>query len=478
MSTYTRRDWMKASAVALGGAAVGRASRATPLPVTWDPVAAVDSIAADSVAAANVAATTPDSLPALAPPTSAPGQARRRSLATPVDGDRPNRVDTPNGSALTGRQADDGAWVYHLTAEEVEHAFAPGLTATCWGYNGQVHGPTLEAVEGDRVRIYVTNRLGVATTVHWHGVFLPSGMDGVGGLSQAPIAPGETFLYEFPITQSGTFMYHSHHDEMTQIALGLTGMFVVHPRRGPDVDRDVAFMLHEWLVEPGTSRPDPNAMSDFNVLTMNACAFPGTDPIVVGHNDRVRFRFGNLSPMDHHPIHLHGHYWTIVGTDGGAIPAAGQWPETTVLVPTGSTRTVEWTADALGDWAMHCHMTHHVMNQMGHGTPNMVGVDARALDRSVQPLAPGYMAMGENGMDEHGSHVEQGHMPVPENSIPMVGAAGPFGYITMGGMYTNVKVRPKPVDVTADPGWYDHPAGTVARAVSAEQAARDGVRLT
>ncbi len=471
MSTFSRRDWMKASAVALGGAALGRTSRATRLPATWDPTAAADSLAADSVAAANVAKASPGAARAASPLS-------RRSLATPVDGDRPSRVHTPNGSAITGRRAGDGAWVYHLTAEEVEHEFAPGLTATCWGYNGQVHGPTFEAVEGDRVRVYVTNRLPVATTVHWHGFFLPSGMDGVGGLSQAPIPPGETFLYEFPIAQNGTFMYHSHHDEMTQIALGLTGMFVVHKRGRDDVDRDVAIMLHEWLVEPGTSRPDPNAMTDFNVLTMNGRAFPGTDPIVVGHNEKVRFRFGNLSPMDHHPIHLHGHYWKITATDGGPIPAAGQWPETTVLVPVGSTRTVEWTADALGDWAMHCHMTHHVMNQMGHEFPNMVGVDARALDRQVQPVAPGYMTMGQAGGDDMGAHVEMGHMPVPENSIPMVGAAGPFGYITMGGMYTNVKVRPKPVDVDQDPGWYDHPEGTVARAVSAERAARDGVQIS
>lgn len=72
----------------------------------------------------------------------------------------------------------------HLIAEEVEHEFAPGLKALCWGYNGQVHGPTIEAVEGDRVRIYVNNRLPAPTTVHWHGLIIPSGMDGVGGLSQ------------------------------------------------------------------------------------------------------------------------------------------------------------------------------------------------------------------------------------------------------------------------------------------------------
>ncbi|MEM6645430.1 MAG: copper oxidase, partial [Bacteroidota bacterium] len=265
-------------------------------------------------------------------------------MDTPHVGARPARVTTPNGSALTGQQAADGAWVYHLTAGEVDHAFAPGLTATCWGYNGQVHGPTLEAVEGDTVRIYVTNRLPVATTVHWHGFFLPSGMDGVGGLSQPVIQPGETFVYTFPLRQHGTFMYHAHHDEMTQIALGMTGLFVVHSKEPEPVDRDIAIMLHEWLIRPGTSRPDPNAMADFNVLTMNARAFPGTDPIVVGHMDKVRIRFGNLSPMDHHPIHLHGHYFHVVATDGGTVPSSARWPETTVLVPVGATRTIEFVA--------------------------------------------------------------------------------------------------------------------------------------
>ena len=104
--------------------------------------------------------------------------------------------------------------------------------AKCWGYNGWVHGPTIEAVEGDRVRIYVTNRLPEPTTVHWHGLLLPNGMDGVGGLTQQVIQPGETFKYEFVLRQHGTFMYHPHHDEMTQMALGMMGLFIIHPARG------------------------------------------------------------------------------------------------------------------------------------------------------------------------------------------------------------------------------------------------------
>ena len=381
-------------------------------------------------------------------------------------------VVVPNGSKLPWKLVD-GVKVFHLVAEEVEHTFAEGLKARCWGYNGRVHGPVIEAVEGDRVRIYVTNRLEAATTVHWHGLFIPSGMDGVGGLNQRAIRTGETFRYEFTLKQHGTFMYHSHHDEMTQMAMGMVGMIVIHPRKrvGPKVDRDFAIMLHEWKIEPGAERPDPNEMTDFNVLTMNAAVFPATEPLVVQRNQRVRLRFGNLSAMDHHPIHLHGYAFNVTETDGGRIPPAGQWPETTVLVPTGSTRTVEFVADAPGDWAMHCHMTHHVMNQMGHDFTNMIGVDPRGLDAKVRKVIPGYMTMGQTGMD---MSAHAGHMKMPDNSIPMLGGKGPFDEITMGGMFTILKVRDR-LSGYADPGWYQPPAGTLATNAAASDLSRDGI---
>jgi manganese oxidase len=383
-------------------------------------------------------------------------------------------VVTPNGVALPYKIVD-GAKVFHLTAEEVDHEFAPGLKAKCWGYNGRVHGPTIEAVEGDRVRIYVTNKLAAPTTVHWHGVFLPNGMDGVGGLSQAVIKPKETFKYEFTLRQHGTFMYHSHHDEMTQMALGLMGMIVIHPRKpNPDykVQRDFAMLLSEWDIPAGAARPNPNSMSDFNVLTINAKAFPGTAPLVVKKGDRVRFRFGNLSAMDHHPIHLHGHFFKLVATDGGPIPISAQVPETTVLVPVGSTRDVELVADAPGDWAMHCHMTHHVMNQMGHGFPNTTGIKTADVDKSVRKLVPGYMTMGQDGMGD----MADMKMGVPKNSIPMSGGTGPFGTITMGGMFTILKVRESLTSYDADPGWYKNPAGTVAGVASAADLTKDGIK--
>ena len=369
-------------------------------------------------------------------------------------------VVTLNGSTLPYKMKN-GVKEFHLVAEPVEREFAPGMSVKCWGYNGQTPGPTIEAVEGDRVRILVTNKLPEHTTIHWHGIFLPNGMDGVGGLNQPHIRPGETYVYEFTLRQQGTFMYHPHADEMLQLAVGMMGIFIIHPKNEPKpkVDRDFAIMLHEWAIHPGTYRPDPAVMLDFNIFTFNGKVFPAIDHLVVRTGDRVRLRFGNLS-MDEHPIHIHGHAFKVTATDGGRIPTAGQWPETTVAVPVGATRDVEFIADAPGDWALHCHKSHHTMNAMGHNLPNTLGVDQGDLENRIRRLIPGYMAMGETGMAEMQSM--SGHMAGPQNTLPMMMGKGPFGNIEMGGMFTVVKVRDRLASYNKDPGWYKHPPGTVA----------------
>jgi FtsP/CotA-like multicopper oxidase with cupredoxin domain len=379
---------------------------------------------------------------------------------------------TPNGKTLPWKLVD-GVKVFHLIAEEFEHEFAPGLKARCWGYNGSTPGPTIEAVEGDRIRIYVTNRLPEPTSVHWHGILLPNGMDGLAGLTQKPIPVGQTFKYEFTLRQHGTHMYHSHFDEMVQIALGMMGPFIIHPRNAKSrPDRDFVIMLSEWRIEPGTMRPDPNAMTDFNIFTFNSKVFPATAPLVAKLGDRVRIRLINLSAMDHHPIHLHGYVFPITETDGGAIPETARMLTNTVLVGVGQTRAFEFTADTPGDWALHCHMTHHVMNQMGHGAPNPIGMNSVGLDEKVNELLPAYMTMGTAGMGE----MAMMRMPVPRNSIPMIGGKGPFGPIDMGGMLTVLKVR-EGITTYDDPGWYSHPAGTVAQQAAAADLQRDGVQV-
>ena len=381
-------------------------------------------------------------------------------------------VVTPNGTTLPWNVVD-GVKVGHLIAEPFINEFAPGLRAEVWGYNGGTPGPTIEAVEGDRLRIYVTNKLPEPTTVHWHGILVPSGMDGVSGLNQAPIPRGETFMYEFTVREPGTYMYHSHFDEMTQVGLGLIGMFIVHPRvaRGPRVDRDFVMMTHEWRIDAGARRPNPLEMTEFNVLTFNGKAFPATEPLVVGVGERVRIRLGNLSPMDHHPIHIHGVHFNITATDGGYIRESAQWPENTVIVPVGATRVIEFTPTLAGDWAMHCHMTHHVMMQMGHGFPNMVGADTSTLDRRMSRVLPEYMTMGASGMGGMGEMP----MAMPPNSLPMRGGSGPFSYIDMGGMFTVLKVRDRADDANPN-DWYQNPPGTVAMRAEPSHMARDGLK--
>ncbi|HTR53812.1 MAG TPA: copper oxidase [Kofleriaceae bacterium] len=375
----------------------------------------------------------------------------------------------PNGSLLASKVIA-GARVFHLRAEPIRHEIAPGLAIDTWGYNGATPGPVIEATEGERVRIYVTNALPEPTSIHWHGVLVPNGMDGVDGLTQASIAPGQTFRYEFVFDRAGTFMYHPHVDDMTQIALGMIGMIVVHPRGGEPHARDYALMTHEMRIPIGTSRVDPLAMTEFNVLTFNGKAFPATEPLLAQTGELVRIRFANLGPMEHHPLHLHGHFFEVVATDGGAVPASARHPETTVLVPTGTTRTIEFRARAPGDWPLHCHMTHHAMNQMGHDAANLIGADTRGLDAALDRIVPGTMVMGARGMDEMSTM----RMPQPANSIAMVGAVGPYGAIAMGGMFTLVKVRDR-LAGTADPGWYKAPAATIASEATAAELSRDGI---
>jgi FtsP/CotA-like multicopper oxidase with cupredoxin domain len=374
-------------------------------------------------------------------------------------------VRTPNGRSLPFRMVD-GVKEFHLVAEEFDHEFAPGCRARCWGYNGSTPGPTIEAVEGDRVRVLVTNHLPEPTTIHWHGILLPNGMDGVAGLTQPSIGPGETWAYEFTLQQSGTYLYHPHADEMVQMAFGMMGFFVIHPRAGDElpVQRDYAILAHNWALHPGSYRPDPAVMTEFDLWTFNSKMFPATAPLVARTGERVRIRFANLS-MWNHPMHLHGHRFFVTGSDGGRWPRSAWVPEVTHVVGVGQTRDFEFVADRPGDWALHCHMSHHTMNAMGHTVPNLVGADTDDADRRIAALLPGYMSMGRTGMGGMGAMAEA--MGGPDNTLPMVMGTGPFGAIEMGGMFTVVKVRD---DLAAgddrDPGWYRHPHGSVARRIA------------
>ena len=376
----------------------------------------------------------------------------------PPNGRPYNPVVTLNGWTLPWRMKD-GVKEFHLIAEPVVREIAPGMKANLWGYNGQSPGPTIEVVEGDKVRLFVTNKLPEHTSIHWHGQRLPNGMDGVAGLNQPAIQPGKTFVYEFVAKRPGTFMYHPHADEMTQMAMGMMGFWVTHPK-DPSlhrVDRDFVFLLNAYDIDPGSFTPRVAEMLNFNIWTFNSRAFPGIDPIVVRKDDRVRIRIGNLT-MTNHPVHIHGHEFEVAGTDGGWVPKSARWPEVTADIAVGQMRAIEFDASDAGDWAFHCHKSHHTMNAMGHDVPTMIGVDQQGVAEKISKLIPDYMVMGDTG----GSMGDM-EMPLPDNTLPMMTGQGPFGGVEMGGMFTVVKIRQGlGRNDYKDPGWYQQPPGTTA----------------
>jgi len=239
-----------------------------------------------------------------------------------------------------------------------------------WGYNGSVTGPTIEATEGERVRIIVENRLPEPTSVHWHGLHVPIGMDGVTGISQAPIKPGETFIYEFTLEQHGTYFYHPHFMGAKQVGMGMSGFFIIHPKNPAPwqvVDREYAFFLQTWMIHPGSPVPDTMAMSEFNYFTFNGRAAPDVPLMQARSGERVRIRLANLSMLSH-PIHLHGHSFMVTDYGAGFVPPHQHILANTVSVSAGEARAIDFVAGKPGKWVMHCHFLHHVMNDM-HRTP-------------------------------------------------------------------------------------------------------------
>jgi FtsP/CotA-like multicopper oxidase with cupredoxin domain len=262
---------------------------------------------------------------------------------------------------------DAGVKVFNIAVEHVRTEFIPGRVVDAWGFNGSIPGPTIQVNEGDRVRMIVENRLPELYSMHWHGLEVPNNMDGMPGISQDLIPPGGKFVYEFTLHQNGTFFYHSH--MAMQEMMGLIGLFIIHPRQAhtPRVDRDFGIVLQGWAILPNNTIPNSLAM-EFNWLTINGKAGPAITPMLVKRGERVRIRLVNLG-MDHHPIHLHGHQFYVTGTEGGRIRTTAVEPANTVLVGVAQARDVEFVADNPGDWHFHCHLPHHMMNQMA----SMVG---------------------------------------------------------------------------------------------------------
>ncbi len=305
----------------------------------------------------------------------------------PLMGRQMGKVITPNVPPL-GYALDGDVKVFTLIAQPVIHKVKeraagdalilthlreymgdtlrdvyPDVELLAWGFNGHSPGPTIECTQGDRIRVILRNELPEPTSVHWHGIELPNAMDGASGQTQSPIPPGGEFVYEFTLYQHGTFLYHSGYNVAKQDFMGLHGFLVVQPREGPEhaVDKDFAIMLEQWSVRPGN--PNPKIQGPFNFHTFNGKVAPSIDVLEVAQGERVRIRWGNIS-MDNHPIHFHGYTWWVTGTEGGPIPRSAQFPGNTVLIGSGQCRDVEFVAWNPGIWRLHCHLLHHVVNDL------------------------------------------------------------------------------------------------------------------
>jgi len=267
--------------------------------------------------------------------------------------------------------------VFHLIAQVVKQQISPDKGIDVWGFNGSAPGPTIQVTQGDRVRVIFDNELPEPSSIHWHGFEDQIQNDGQPGISQDAVKPGGRFVYEFTIHQEGTYFYHSHM-AMQEMA-GMLGAFIMHPKEPyrPHCEKDFAIHLQEYAVLPNNTIPNTMNM-EFNWLVLNGKAGPATTPLIVRLGDRVRVRFINLG-MDHHPMHIHGHTFYVTGTEGGRIPETAWWPGNTVLVGVAQARNIEFVANNPGDWMLHCHLPHHMMNQMSSNVGKMTRMAGRGM---------------------------------------------------------------------------------------------------
>lgn len=344
----------------------------------------------------------------------------------------------------------NGVKEFHITCEPVVRELLPGYHMNFYGFNGSMPGPTIEAVQGDRVRFIIHNKLPEPTTIHWHGLELPVSQDGVHGLTQDMIMPGKTYVYEYDLHQAGTFFYHPH--VPMQEAFGMVGYFIIHPKVAfdPPVDRDFGLIFQNFEILPANTIPDSWGM-DWNWHTINGRSGPYTTPMVVKHGERVRIRILNFSPEQHHPIHLHGHTFWITGHEGCRVPKNAWIPRNNELIAVAQASDLEFIAFNPGDWLMHCHMVHHMMNHMVRqvGPRIREGSDVDDFKQSLSERPPVKFPHTDKGHEVPGyPQVMQHQHPSPEAMKKIEGRREVRGmrkmwHMGVMGLMTVVRVLPE-----------------------------------
>ena len=296
----------------------------------------------------------------------------------PIDGIEDAASD--EGAVPLRGERRDGALEFELDARPVWWQLGDGQRASAYAYNGIVPGPEIRVANSTLVRIAFTNRLPVETSVHWHGIGVPNAMDGVPGVTQDPIAPGESFTYEFTARPAGdrdgggTFLYHTHSDEDRQMPMGLYGTFIIEPPAPepspPATDETLVFS--EWAVdaESGRSRGVMQMEGNFpNFFTIDGKMFPDTEPLKVEAGSDVRLRLVNAGQFAH-PIHLHGTSFRVEAQDGH--PTGDRRLRDTITLESGERADIRFRLPK-GKWVLHCHIGHHLTND-GEGPGGLLTV--------------------------------------------------------------------------------------------------------
>ncbi|QDU44505.1 Multicopper oxidase mco [Symmachiella dynata] len=343
----------------------------------------------------------------------------------------------------------NGVKEFHLVPQPVQREFLPGYWMNVWGFNGSMPGPTIEINQGDRIRIIVTNELPEIVTVHLHGFEMPVQYDGADTMTQNPIPPGKQFVYEFDVHEEGTYFYHTH--VAMQEAFGMVGWVIVHPRKtyDPPVDRDFGLLFQNFFIAPNQTVADSMKM-DWNWHTINGRSGPYFPPLVCKHGERVRVRLLNFSPMQHHPIHMHGHTFWLTGHEGARAPKSAWIPRNTELIAVAQASDFEFIANNPGDWMFHCHMVHHMMNHMVEQVGPRIRKGA-SVDRylanldSVPQAVVSKTALGEEppGYPQkmQGMHMSMESMKTIWAAREMKGMRAPVP-MSMAGLMTAMRVLP------------------------------------
>ncbi len=245
----------------------------------------------------------------------------------------------------------DGTKVFDLTASVIPWEVTKGTRVNAWAYDGTVPGPVFRVNLGDKVKVIFTNDLPEPTVVHFHGILVPNDMDGVPGVTQAPVQPHGSFTYVFTATRPGTYLYHTHFNDFDQLDRGLYGAFIVDDPHAPKVTHDYPIVLSSWRINSDQE----------NFFSINGKSYPETMPLEVKKGDLIRLRFINISGTEFHTMHLHGHLMKIIARDGN--PVTYNDVENTINIGPGQTVDALVKADAdPGTWLLHCHIADHVMN--------------------------------------------------------------------------------------------------------------------